>query len=363
MLTAFTVSGYRSFERYVVDGLSRLNLFIGANSSGKTSLLEAIEFLIARGDPFALLRTADRRGETRPPDDPRFSGTLADLTYLFHNYDLQPESTPRIELTGNRPYGSINALVRPLTARERRDDSILHAPGEAVPARGLEITRDKKTSSALLPVDSDGALLISRRRLSLDRVSPGPRYRRRQFLTPDSLSTDRLLALWNHVQRVAREDEVVEAVRLVVDDLKSIHFLASSKLPRKADVLTGLRDGRRVPLGSQGDGMRRVLALSLSLINSADGFLFVDELESGLHWSVMRDMWRFLIQASLLSSVQVMATSHSLDCLRGLASLHRQQPDLAAEVSVFKLDRRLEEAVRLDSDEVDAAVRQGIEIR
>lgn len=362
MLTTFTVAGYRSFQRYEVNGLTRLNLFIGANSSGKTSLLEAIEFLIAHGDPYVLLRTADRRGETRALDDSRFVRTQADLTHVFHRHDLRLESTPRIELTGNRPYGSITAVVRPLTARERRADSILDATGEAVPARGLEITADSRRNSTILPVDSDGTLLVSRRRLSLDHASPGPRYRRNQFLTPRSLDTDGMIRLWNHVQRAAREEEVVEAVRLVVDDLKSIHFLAD-RLPRKVDVLTGLRDGRRVPLGSHGDGMRRLLALSLSLINSADGLLFVDELESGLHWSVMRDMWRFLIQASLQSSVQVMATSHSLDCLRGLASLHRQQPDLAAEVSVFKLDRRLEEAVRLDSDEVDAAVQQGIEIR
>lgn len=360
MLTTFTVSGYRSFRHYGLEGLTRLNLFIGANSSGKTSLLEAMEFLVARGNPFVLLHAADRRGETRAPEDPRFSRYQADLTHVFHG-DLRPESTPSIKLTGNRPHGSITARVRPLTPKERRDDSVLHAPSEAVPARGLEITGERSKELAVLPIDPDGALLVSRRRLSL--ASPGSRFPKMQFLTPRSLDTDGMIELWNHVQRAALENEVVEAARLVVDDLQSIHFLASANLPRRADVLAGLRDGRRVPLGSQGDGMRRLLALSLSLINSADGFLFVDELESGLHWSVMRDTWRFLIQASLQSSVQVMATSHSLDCLRGLASLHRQQPDLAAEVSVFKLDRRLEEAVRLDSDEVDAAVRQGIEIR
>lgn len=109
--------------------------------------------------------------------------------------------------------------------------------------------------------------------------------------------------------------------------------------------------------------MRRLLALSLSLIDSTDGVLMVDELDSGLHWTVMRKMWDFVIRAAVRSSVQVFATTHSLDCIRALASLHRGSPELSSEVSVFKLDRRLAKAIRLDAAEVEAAIEEDIEIR
>lgn len=94
-----------------------------------------------------------------------------------------------------------------------------------------------------------------------------------------------------------------------------------------------------------------------------DGFLLADEIDSGLHWTVMPDLWEFIIRAARRYSVQVFATTHSLDCITGLADLYRRDPELTAEVSVFKMDRRLPRAVRLSADNVEAAVKNGIEIR
>ena len=46
MLHDLTVQNYRCFEDFHIDGLARVNLFVGNNSSGKTSLLEAIYLLV-----------------------------------------------------------------------------------------------------------------------------------------------------------------------------------------------------------------------------------------------------------------------------------------------------------------------------
>ncbi len=42
MLRDLTVQNYRCFEDFHIDGLEQVNLFVGNNNSGKTSLLEAI---------------------------------------------------------------------------------------------------------------------------------------------------------------------------------------------------------------------------------------------------------------------------------------------------------------------------------
>ena len=46
MLRDLTVQNYRCFENFHIDGLERVNLFVGNNNSGKTSLLEAIYLLV-----------------------------------------------------------------------------------------------------------------------------------------------------------------------------------------------------------------------------------------------------------------------------------------------------------------------------
>ena len=63
MLRDLKLEKYRGFDDYELVDLSRVNLLVGRNNCGKTSILEAMHFLVSRGDPFVLTRSANRRGE------------------------------------------------------------------------------------------------------------------------------------------------------------------------------------------------------------------------------------------------------------------------------------------------------------
>lgn len=369
MTRRLRLTGYRSFEAYEVSELGRLNLFLGENSSGKTSLLEAAEFLASGGDPWVLVRAADRRGEISPVRDSESRGPewATNITHVFHGHDFLGEGDRKIRIEGS--HDAITIRVRYLDDEEQNGNaSLFEETEESAPSLGLEISGARATDTPVLPIGLDGTVLFRRFRHVRSPYGPASREApRTRYLAPGSLGVHDMRSMWDRMQIEGRESDVVQAVRLVAEHIKSLHFLVSepSRLHQGgAGILARLTDDpRRVPLGSLGDGIRRILALSLSIIDTSGGCLLVDELDSGLHWSVMRDMWSFLIQAAVQSSVQVMATSHSLDCLRALASLHGERPDLSQQVSVFKLDRRLVRGVRLDADEVEVAVQQGIELR
>ena len=109
--------------------------------------------------------------------------------------------------------------------------------------------------------------------------------------------------------------------------------------------------------------MRRLLALRLSFVGSKDGFLLIDEIDTGLHWTVMEDMWEFVVEMARKSNVQIFATTHSYDCIRGLGALLQSRPDLTDQVSVQKVDTSLKQAVCLRGDHIKVAVEQDIEVR
>ena len=94
-----------------------------------------------------------------------------------------------------------------------------------------------------------------------------------------------------------------------------------------------------------------------------DGVLLIDEIDTGLHWTVMEDLWRLVVGAARDGNVQVFATTHSYDCIRGLASLLEREPGLAEEVSLQKLERRLDEAVAFGGERLPRAVAHDIELR
>jgi hypothetical protein len=77
----------------------------------------------------------------------------------------------------------------------------------------------------------------------------------------------------------------------------------------------------------------------------------------------MRDMWRLVTRVARDLDVQVFATTHSLDCIRGLAQLCDVQPEAGRELSLQKIHSDLQESVPLGADELPGAVEQGIEVR
>ena len=166
--------------------------------------------------------------------------------------------------------------------------------------------------------------------------------------------------MWDKMLRINREDRIVHTLQVLQPDINELHFLSG---PPTEVLLTLSGSKQRVPLHSFGDGTRRFLALSLLLANLDDGLLLIDEIDTGLHWTVMEDLWRLVIGAAQDRNIQVFATTHSYDCVKGLASLLESEPELADEVSLQKLERRLEEAVALDGKQLASAIDLDIEVR
>ena len=158
-------------------------------------------------------------------------------------------------------------------------------------------------------------------------------------------------------------------MKLLDSDLKSISFLTSDASRMRSDragVLLGFQGRRSTcpPREPRGTGCGGFLPCRSALTQTARmACCSVDEIDTGLHWAVMEDMWRLVVDTARKSSVQVFATTHSLDCIRGLAALVESCPDVAAEVSIHKIERGLHKAVRFADDDIPAIVEQNIEVR
>ncbi len=370
MLTSITFDNYRGFKEYRLADLSRVNLLVGMNNCGKTAMLEAVHLLAGGGDPSVLESIARRRGELifmpQDADRPRRGEAFPDVSHLFHGHEFGPDLY--FKVAANNELGELTVRVVRLPddapQGELFEDESSFRAAFAIRLEGARhpLTRPPKT----LPVSADGALLYSYRL----RRPPGVEREETpivQFISPNSLGSVSMAEMWNKVIVDAREAEVIEAMRILEPDLTNIFFLSGDNSLRfgvRAGIVAAFQhEKRRVPLGSYGEGMHRLLALSLSLIQAANGVLLVDEIDTGLHYSIMGDMWLLVAKAAMKSNVRVFATTHSSDCVRGLAWLCENHPELRAHVSLQKIDRHLDEAVALDAKKIVIAANQGIEVR
>lgn len=93
MITDITIKNYRAFANFELDNIARINLIVGANNAGKTSLLEAIYLLGSQDVINSFSTILNERGEVARTSNGRFY----QLSHLFFNHSLAPGDSISIE--------------------------------------------------------------------------------------------------------------------------------------------------------------------------------------------------------------------------------------------------------------------------
>ena len=114
-------------------------------------------------------------------------------------------------------------------------------------------------------------------------------------------------------------------------------------------------------MGSLGDGVWRVFVLATALICARGSLLLVDEIDTGLHYAVMEDVWRVVLETAQRLDVQVFATTHSLDCVNSLAEVCEEAP--AGSISLHRIELGNPQAITYPQEDIPTAVRHQIETR
>ena len=140
------------------------------------------------------------------------------------------------------------------------------------------------------------------------------------FVTTRRLSATDLLAMWSKFVLTPVERDVVAALKTLDDRVVRVAITGSNGDASAQVLFEGANEP--VPLGSLGEGATRMLTIALSLASARGGFLLVDEIETGLHYTAHRALWRLVVETARRLNVQVFATTHSKDCLEAIARLH-----------------------------------------
>lgn len=366
MIQQAKIENYRGFKSFGLRGLARVNLLVGKNNSGKTAVLEAIQTLLTGGSIRHLYEVARRRNEWSAP--PTSGRRAFDIAHFFHGHEAKLGTSIRISSDGMRELRLSLAKMRfrkPTVAGEtagstfgtRRVLFAVHTAGEQRQPRVYYVRED---SVVLLPVSASVAV----------RRAPGrkPKAERSVFVPTSSLDTEDLASVWRDVLARGRKPFVLRALRLLQPEVEGVE----AALPTAADLESDRSPGfvlklkgttAPLPLGSYGDGMSRVLVLGASLAASINGSWLVDEIDTGLHYSLMPSLWKLVLDRALAKNTQVFATTHSWDCIAGLGATLRRYPELASEVAVHKIDTKLSGSVVFPGGELPVMVQNDIDPR
>lgn len=369
MLSRLEMENFRAFPRLTLEGLTRVNLLVGRNGGGKTSVLEAVHILAGNGSPKRVWQVITQRagywikaeGSTRVEWSvhPLFHGGEAGQDSRLRILGVEGDGVVKVEVTLERiPDAAVQAKAlrglplfwrpaadSPPFAPERR---VFTLGGDPVqPLVALELNRKQRlTDDQLLDEEA-----LSRPKLG-------------SSLVPCSGITEEVLGGWfAEMSLTDAEDRVIEILRILRPDLKRLVWIPESDSISAGFYATIQGRKERQPLDLFGEGVRRLLGIGVQIAQAGTGILLIDEIDTGLHHTVLEQLWRALIELSRRLDVQIFATTHSGDCIRSLAWLIEDQPDFGPDVSLHRIEPGLETSVRYGAEEIALAARHHVEVR
>lgn len=368
MLRSLQIKNFRALRDFGMTGLARVNLLVGTNNCGKTSVLEAIHILSVPGLPGPLWSTLLRRGETRDDADE----LEVEVAHAVYGHAIEVGTAFIVSGSNDRDARSVTATVRerdpaqplpPVRASRQRelfepgpDEDGALAPVELL----LQWRSDQHVRDLRWPLTRRGGLLrdvlVASSRRTVDGASPV------HFITTEGLTQDSVVSLFDETVLTADEDTVVEALQTIEPEIERLASIGSSRRYRVMGRggIAMLVGGKRVPIGSMGDGVWRLLGIALALVRAEGGILLVDEIDTGLHYSVLVDMWRLVFETAKRLNVQVFATTHSRDCYEALASVAETGRH---DISLQRIERGKPLAIAFTESEIRQAAKRGIEVR
>ncbi|WP_374544824.1 ATP/GTP-binding protein [Rhodoblastus sp.] len=362
MIRSLSIRGYRTFERFELTGLGRINLIVGSNNSGKTSVLEALYLLSSAADPTVLWRILARRGERLNIERRQ----ELDASHLFHGHEGGLGAEFSIS-TRNTATSNLRCQVRESNRRSSSKELSLGDKNEPIgPRLDLIFSGSPEPQVPIIPLTSRGGLDIdglevSRRRRPNQLSADAP-----QYITTESLSVYELAQMWNNIVLTDAEERVLAALRFLVPEIDRIASISAGDNYYNANrggFMVKLRGAHQpIPIGSLGDGTWRMLALAMALAQSKNSVVLIDEIDTGLHYTVMESMWKFVADAALELNVQVFATSHSADCIASLASICHKNEN-SNDVTIQRIEPGEREAVRFTEAQIRVAAERNIEVR
>ena len=287
--SSIRVESYRGIDGLVLDSPGRVNLIVGVNNAGKTSLLEAIYLLAHQNDERALLDAIRWRGRVAGDPDPLWLvEQLPRAARLSGCFDQVPGNTTSVEF-------EVSTEPEPDVEDQTSFLSKL----------GVEASYGGQAQHTDVVFFEDRP-----RRTSFQ----GQHWLcRSAFTSPFSANRPETLARCNKESLEAgTKQQIIDFIRERVDPgLRNIELA-----DRFNRFLVSHDDFDKAPdLAAFGEGVRRVFEIGLLFAGVRGGVLLVDEFENPIHTELLVEFTRLVQDLAVELDVQVFLSTHSKEAI------------------------------------------------
>jgi len=361
MYRSFKISNFRCFRETTLDNLERVNLIAGKNNVGKTALLEALFLHCGAYNPGLTVALDVTRGiEQAKAELQRWAETPWDS--LFSEFD----TSKIVQLVGEDEGAGRRTLRLKVVRQPEELACIVHSiqpspdKSEGIPSLSSEMAQVLELECIEGEQSRKYYMILDQKGVRFEPIPPRPPFPTVFLGSRGRISPAENAERFGQLQVRKQHDILLRALQVIEPRLESLSVVVTRGVPMiHGDI--GL--GRLVPLPLMGGGMERLASLVLVIGTIPNGVVLVDEVESGLHYSILPKVWRAIGEVARQFNTQVFATTHSLECI---VAAHRAFSESERyDFRLHRLDRDKESisAVTYDQETLEAAIETGLEVR
>ena len=352
------INRLRGIKEVTVDSLNKINIFFGKNNCGKSTLLEGVFLLSGFSNPLLPININQWRDY--------FKVSESDLDLIFYNLETKQsidiqgyrngEQTRKLEIqkfVSHTKSVDVTQTVEPTNVAENDYYGYkLKFSTDTEKNYSSEILiQEKKTAETESEAKHDAKITKDKR--YVENVPA-------KILLSNTTYVNRISNLRNMITN-KQDGVIVEALSKLDHRIARIDLVGN-------DVLVDIGFPTLVPINLMGDGVRKLLAIIVSIYECADGILIIDEIENGLHHSVMPSLWEIVVDMATKNNVQLFLSTHNSDLLKGLSAVLSQeeyeqyQPCISAH-KLLHTEEGTMHAFTYDYQKFNYAMEQEIELR
>lgn len=355
MINRVEFENFRGLKHMQLGELSPITLLTGRNNAGKSSILEGIFLFMdhAASESFGKLNVIRGMMNSVNPS--------SQWEPVFYNMDMTKPMKIHMVLDG-----------KPCDLRYERDDSYVPADSKgAIQNSFSQFSSGSRSTFTLkyqykesdysedgfFSINDNGVYKTVNTSLPNNQIRFLPDTRFVNPLTREDL----FVAEWlGRLELMGAKEKIISILKLIEPDITDITTI-SNQGQIQLYIKLG---GQLLPVRLAGDGLNRLLYFLLILLVNQNMILLIDEIDAGFHYSVLEQFWGLLASAAKQSNCQIIATTHSYECIQGALCGIKAQ-NMEQDFCLYRVEKTREgnRALRYDADLTRFAVDANVEVR
>ena len=348
MFKTLKIENYRGIRTTELDNLAQVNLLFGKNNCGKSSILEALLLVSGQSNPTLPFNVNGFRG-LATFSEPDIALDFYNLVEEKISISVDDEISRSLEISA---FHSQNKDIS-LSDIENSGSQI------STTSYGLRLNYklgEKAYSSNMLITQKEGE--EDKGRITIDKHYKEPLYA--EYL-PSSYMQIPIAKKFAQIVEEKQENVIVDILRTIEPKIKDLQLVGNNLL-----VDVGLE--RRLPINVMGDGIRKLVAIILSVYRCRNGVLLIDEIDNGFHYSVMAQMWKAVFMSAAVNHTQVFITTHNIESIKEMILMlgkeeNKKYQNMLSAYKLIKDNTDKVTGVRYQYEQMGYSIEQEMEIR